>query len=161
MIRIPLFIKPPRSFQVPQRGVTVPLAVSSLDIHPTILDFAGVDPGAVRGRSLRPLMLGTNDHFEDRVLQGVGACGDGRMFYAIRDNWKLVWYERTGRTELYDLGADPQESSNLFSPEHVVAQGLLPDLTQLSAAYSRPSDSQKADLPLQLKSQLRALGYIQ
>jgi arylsulfatase len=161
MIRIPLFIKPPRSLQVPQRGVTVPLAVSSLDIHPTILDFAGVDPGAVRGRSLRPLMLGTNDHFEARVLQGVGACGDGRMFYAIRDNWKLVWYERTGRTELYDLRADPQESTNLFSPGHVVAQTLLPDLTRLSAAYSRPSESQKADLPLQLKSQLRALGYIE
>lgn len=162
MVRIPLFIKPPRSLHVPQRGVTVPVAVSSLDIHPTILDIAGVDPGAVRGRSLRPLMLGTNDHFEDRVLQGVGTCRDGRMFYAIRDHWKLIWLERNGRTELYDLREDPQENTNVFSLEHPVAQNLLPDLKQLSAAHARPSEKQNApDLPLQLKSQLRALGYIQ
>jgi arylsulfatase A-like enzyme len=99
--------------------------VERVDLMPTLLDFAGsaYDPADFQGRSLLPLfddpaapwrtyafaaskrdlsVLGDRD-LEERVAR------DGR--------WKLHHYLYKDAYELYDLAADPLETTNV-APQH-------------------------------------------
>ena len=99
----------------------VPLAHSSLeidtptltaDLHPTILDLAGLEPQgqAQDGRSLLPgLASGEN---EARTIYGEYGHGSGTAF-ATDGQHKYVYYAQGGVEHLFDAIDDPENLTNL------------------------------------------------
>ena len=79
---------------IESRGV-VDEPASVLDLHATLLDVAGVDPGDVDSRSLLPYLAGRTDNHRQVAHSGIG-------------NWRLALDER------YKLirGYDPDRSAN-------------------------------------------------
>ncbi|MCW5978885.1 MAG: sulfatase [Bryobacteraceae bacterium] len=134
-LRVPLIVRAPGV----RRG-SVPAAMAlNIDIAPTILDYAGVEPPAsMQGRSLRPVLEGAEPddwrksvyyaYYENSwVLAGKGkeAMSDPTFQYftphrigphrGVRTaTYKLIHYYAEGDYwELFDLGSDPDELRNL------------------------------------------------
>jgi arylsulfatase A-like enzyme len=116
-IHVPLLI---RGGGFPARATTSQLA-SNVDLAPTILSLAGVDPGrVVDGQPLLPLALDA-DLEKDRALLIEGFSRGPRAglpYAAVRTgHWIYIEYD-TGEKELYDLEADPQQlTSRHAAPE--------------------------------------------
>jgi arylsulfatase A-like enzyme len=145
------------------------MPVSGIDVAPTLLDLAGVEPpGTFEGRSLRPLLAG-------RPMEGRPVFSE--IFGRLR-NWE-AWdvFRRTlfsveagglklirdtkGKTELFDLPVDPGEAVNLAAgrPADVARlEALLSDYTSRAAPAPPDSDERLSDDALE---GLRGLGYIQ
>lgn len=166
LIRVPLFVKPPDSANQNQRfsrGIIIKTDVSTLDILPTILDFAGADFGPskenIKGKSLIPLMLGEINETENRIHYGVMM----NQYYAMQNGWKLIWDKNSRKFELYDLNDDPLEKRNLFSLRHPMFQNLSPYLKRFAQSFKnrRKGQEDSPNLPLKLKEELRSLGYIE
>jgi arylsulfatase A-like enzyme len=111
-IRVPCFLRWPGSIRA---GSTIRHAAAHIDILPTLLDACSVDmPAGLRmdGRNLMPLVRGEASGWEDRALFFQWHRGDEPEPYrncAVRtERYKLV----DGK-ELYDLEADPRESSDI------------------------------------------------
>ncbi len=107
--------------QVPlEEGSRIDVPVISDDLFPTMLAFAGTEVPvnhAVDGTSLIPLLQG--GEFMDRVLgwhypHKWGPFADGTdPFTSIRkDNWKLIYFYRDQRFELYNLAVDLSETAD-------------------------------------------------
>ncbi len=84
--------------------------VSGLDLFPTLLDYAGVEPPPlVRGRSLRPLLEGDDVTWRASL---VSECDiEGRMVRSER--YKLIRYEGDPVELFFDLAQDPWEMRSL------------------------------------------------
>jgi len=118
-IRIPLVIRYP-PLAVP--GSTPPEIALSLDIAPTLLEVAGLQPGAeVQGRSLVPVLKKEArdwrtsfliEYFTDTVFPRIRNMG----YVAVRTSrHKYINYrELQGMDELYDLDTDPYEETNII-----------------------------------------------
>ena len=132
-IRFPLIVRGP---DVPRDRVLEQL-VSNVDLHPTLLDLIGLDTGPrVDGRSLLPLLRDPADTPAWRTAVVIESVADNRnqgvpAFHGIRTGrYKLIRY-RGGARELYDLAADPHETTR-------VLDSVAPTLT---AALNRRLDA--------------------
>ena len=139
-------------------GVGVPAGrreelVRGLDVAPTILELAGVEPPAsftgvsLLGRSSAPLPAVSEDiayGFETKALEYEG--------------WK-VEVDRCGvPVELYDRHTDPGQTRSLVEAEAGRSAALADQLATILAA-SDPADRRGLDIDEQTKEQLRSLGY--
>lgn len=133
-IRVPLIHRWPGRLAPGQRAGPV----FGTDLFPTLLDFGGVPvPAGLDGVSLRPALEKPAQpppareqlcwHFPHYHHLGLAPCG------AIRaGRWKLIeWFDRTigdARNgppyELFDLEADPAETTNLAEAEAAVCAEL-------------------------------------
>jgi arylsulfatase A-like enzyme len=109
-IRVPLVIRGPGV----RRGVRVTDLVSNQDLAPTILDATGVEPGLPEdGLSLLPVTGDGALPARDLLLEGRYPFGPRVRYAGIRtDRWLYAEYTN-GDVELYDLEADPDETTNL------------------------------------------------
>lgn len=117
-IRVPLLMRVPA---LSDRHRRIAGRVGHVDLVPTLLDLLGVPaPQTLHGKSLRSVLesqrsLEDNDVFiewetpDDNPTHGI----PGRWRTIISDDWKLN-VTTNDRAELYDLAADPQESTNLM-----------------------------------------------
>jgi choline-sulfatase len=128
-IRIPLVVSNPRLFGEPRQSDAL---TSLLDVVPTFLGLAGAGPGPepLDGHDLGPLLRGEAEAVRDAVLftyddhQAGTALQDGagqpnRSRCVREDRWKYAVYLDPNRRapaeyEMYDLAADPLETSNLI-----------------------------------------------
>ena len=118
-IRIPLVIRYP---PLAMAGSTPPEMALSLDIAPTLLEAAGLQPGAeIQGRSLVPVLKKEArewrtsfliEYFTDTVYPRIRNMG----YVAARTaRHKYINYrELQGMDELYDLDKDPYEETNII-----------------------------------------------
>ncbi|MEO7654009.1 MAG: sulfatase/phosphatase domain-containing protein, partial [Bryobacteraceae bacterium] len=100
------------------------------DLFPTLCELAGVPiPAAVEGSSLAPVIRGEKKRVRDFLFAVYKDCQ--RM---IRDDrWKLIWYPKVARFQLFDLKNDPWEMNDLSAKaEHA---GRLARLKQAMAAH--------------------------
>jgi arylsulfatase A-like enzyme len=122
VLRVPLAIKMPKSSGIGHRTVDAP--VSHLDIAPTLLDVAGVEPGErMDGRSLMGLLKGTAPAADRELLF---ECGwhTGVNFACATERWDpakghhLYTYNLSSEVdELYDLNS-PDAVNLAQKPEH-------------------------------------------
>ena len=142
-IRIPLIVRFPRLVKA---GTTPAEMALSIDLAPTLLEVAGLPPGArIQGRSLVPVLTQQAqdwrtsflvEYFSDTVFprirtMGYSAVRTGRHKY-------IQFRELRGMDELYDLEADPYELTNIIGkPE---SRALLP---QMQAELQRLLDATK------------------
>ena len=103
-LHVPLIVSAPGQ----QGGRRIGTPVSTVDIMPTLLDYAGYDAaGPYEGVSLRPVIEGEMAD-GDRIV-----ISEYRDFCATTQRWKLSTDGRKLEpAALYDLGADPYELSN-------------------------------------------------
>ncbi|HLT92263.1 MAG TPA: sulfatase [Woeseiaceae bacterium] len=116
-IRIPMLAWGPGF--VPE-GVVVSGMVRTIDIMPTILELADVEPTRpVDGRSVLPLLRGEEMDSPGELLYEYyweHAFPHTPTTFALRgDRYKYIYYHGVWDTqELYDLQTDPYEQHNLF-----------------------------------------------
>jgi len=116
-VRVPLIIRRPGAPQ----GLTVDEPVTSVDLSPTILDLAEIDPAPqVDGKSLSPLLEAEKEFSRGPIYwhyphynahTPVETC---TPYGAVREGpFKLIEFYEDGRTELYDLREDVGETTDL------------------------------------------------
>lgn len=122
--------------------------VSSLDVLPTICDYAGVQPPAVvRGQSLReviekPDRLG-HEFVVAEMARG-GPRGPGRSFMVCTKKYKYMVFPDSGAERLemlFDLESDPSEMKDL-SGQPALA-GELDRHRRLLAQWNKKTEEEK------------------
>lgn len=91
---------------------------SVVDVLPTLLDHAGLtSPLGVQGRSLRPVMEGSQTKVRDQlhVENRWGQDPPMGMVTLVTERYKLSVCSHPNEGELYDLRDDPQEVHNRFN----------------------------------------------
>jgi N-acetylglucosamine-6-sulfatase len=146
-IRVPLVIRYP---PLATAGATPPEMVLGLDIAPTLLEVAGVEPGAgIQGRSLVPVLKNEArdwrtsfliEYFSDTVFPRIRNMG----YVAVRNSrYKYISYrELQGMDELYDLEQDPYEETNIID-----RSDARPTLQKMQAELRRLTDETRYPAP--------------
>jgi arylsulfatase A-like enzyme len=135
IVRIPFIVLDPRSEADATRGRHVEALVESIDLVPTMVQWAGgeAQPHRLEGRSLVPLIAHENgeevlkreavfcdsDFSMRHARKTLGlAVDEARGFMVRTARWKYVYFERF-RPMLFDLERDPCEREDLgASVEH-------------------------------------------
>lgn len=175
-LKVPLIIKFPQS---ENRGIRTDTIVSLVDVMPTILEQAGIDFSGLGfdGKSLMPILKGKEK--EDRVF--LADIGDNvlnthipKKFATNRNREKFILNKPfsaedlaffihpppdTGPVELYDLGEDPLEQSNIAHSRADLVNQLIRFIDDLYASVKKRK-TLRPEIDEALKEQLRALGYI-
>ena len=177
VLRVPLIV---RGAGIPP-GQAIGAPVSIVDLAPTILAWAGIEPPAeFEGFDLGPLLRGEPDGREARALDGrlrnrfqhaeasgglqwqKRAEGLVPIFSSIRrGKFKLVHQTGTDSAALYDLESDPKELIDISAKERRVAETLLAEMRQRQADFGEDSlPENRFELDPEEAERLRALGYI-
>ena len=158
-IRVPLIVKAPGVMQ----GATVDEPASIIDIVPTVLGLLGKRaPPPVQGADLSSFLFDPGKPMGDRYLYCESLVptkyGCSPLRGLVHGKWKYIW---TARPELYDLGRDPAEATNLIHDEPQIAQELDKRLREIVVEQGR---TDVADSSLRLDRQsverLKSLGYV-
>ncbi len=172
-LHVPLLLSLPSKIASEQQKSVM---VSLLDIAPTILDFAGVDPPAsMQGRSLRSLLSTLEASASGEIAQQLlfaelgpleGTWAQNLRSKSVRSNRHKLIVERdaqgTRQSRGYRLASDPNEGDDVY-----VELAQDPDFQHLEKslrAFARAGATYTGSMPpptpdaAQLE-RLRALGY--
>jgi arylsulfatase A-like enzyme len=156
-VHVPLLVKLPGQ----QSGAVSDAPVGSVDILPTMLGVAGLEPGVrLPGVDLRTAVP------EDRVVvsemfPGVVLSRASRRFRypqtALLDGDLKLIAPEVGAHLLFDLSTDPGERRNLYAsdPRAAALDRRLEDFL----GSRRPEPGEAASLDDETRATLRALGY--
>lgn len=145
------------------RGRRVADPVRAVDLMPTALELLGAaTPAGVSGRSLTPLMAGT--------VQTLDLEGYAEAMYPLHHyGWSDLRALRAGRyklidaprPELFDLEADPKETTNIFEQRRSLGDLMVNRLRQMEQAFTQVTAQQPAeDVDPEVRARLAALGYV-
>jgi arylsulfatase A-like enzyme len=124
-VHVPLLIHAPKQ----ARPARCEELVQHADILPTLLDFAGIDPGpTARGVSWKPILEGETLHTRDIAVTCAGLdefpnSGNTRVTITSKE-YSLILPTDTQEAELYDLCNDPDQTQNLFAEKTIIAENL-------------------------------------
>ncbi len=168
-IHVPMIVSRPGG----PTGLRVAARVSTIDLMPTLLAWAGIDEWLwpeMDGRDLTPMLSGSADepvrlaysdstnmqtyaHFEEKTQK------TDKLYCVMDDQWKLIYHQlRPGESELYDLVADPKELVNLFEVEAAARQRLMAELMSREPTIEEISGMEAPDM--ELIEKLKTLGYV-
>lgn len=135
-IRVPLIARWPG--RVP-RGTVSPHVVDFADLFPTFAELAGAAvPAGLDGVSMVPTLLGQPTSAQRRRAYHYW---EAAPLQALRqDDWKLLRTAPDRPPELYDLGRDPEETTDLAAAQPAIVDRL----TSLLAAVR----TENPDFPL-------------
>jgi arylsulfatase A-like enzyme len=160
LIRVPLIVA--GDLDPALQGRVVKETVELASLARTITRLAGLNPERFGGEDLLELARSGG---EPRLSysEGIYAWGsdDRKLGVASRDGWKMIHNLDRDSFELYHLGRDPDESTNLWGVEE---EGAAEAGNRLRAALlefafqSEPPES-VIELTDEEREQLRALGY--
>ncbi len=145
-IRVPTAVVWPGKIE---GGKVIENSVSNLDWFPTLASIgeAEIPAGAVvRGRNLVPLLLGTEEKWDEEIYGEYSTHHQSRTHMRMlrTPRWKLVRdFLNPDRSELYDLGADPDETTNLIY--HPKSRSLLEKLSRRLSDRMRAAGDRLAD----------------
>jgi len=157
LVHVPLVVRAPGA--VPHRVEEV---VELAQVVPTVLEEAGVPPpDGLAGDSLGLRRAGAG------AAAGGASLSEAELIPnyigCLRENnWKFIGEERSGREELYELGADPSERRNVIAAHPQVADRLREKWFERRRGGVHAARAQKlsaADEAL-VEARLRDLGYL-
>ncbi len=158
-IHVPLLIRLPHS---DRKGIRIPGLVRTIDIMPTVLDLVDAErPETVQGQSLTAMMVDP-DHvgptYAYSESMAVNLQFGWSPLYALSSNrFKFI---EAPRSELYDLGLDPTESTNRLKQIPDVGAEMRTALDRLRQIIENGApDAPEANLDEDTQSMLAALGY--
>ena len=167
-VRIPLIISFPEPGQAFHQQEVSALC-RTVDITPTILDYAGVNKDGWKqmdGRSLIPFLKGAEP-------AGAVAWMSAPGFRMLRTpKWKSIKFRGDGGAELYNLERDPGEEDNLAPQNPRKAEEMqeaFQDIFRAIKAQGQPEAENPTRAPgatepsidRESRKRLRALGYAQ
>jgi arylsulfatase A-like enzyme len=166
LARVPLVVRHPA---LPRGLVERP--VQSIDLYPTVLEAAGIDPGESPAVSLlarsdpRPVVV--TEYLEPDLarfarFRGFDPSPFDRELRALgRDGYKYIW-SSDGREELYHLASDPEELADLAGADPRRLERFRALHADWLAATGRQGPVARVDAELEpdVASSLRALGYL-
>jgi arylsulfatase A-like enzyme len=166
-LRIPLIFSAPGVLPTGKvaRGV-----VEGIDLFPTVLELLDIKPpGAIDGESLVPLLRDPNatksrNHAVSEWKDKVVTIRTPESRYVHNPLGLSSVDYPIEREELYDIGGDPTESSNIAARHPVRAQELRQLLVQWMRDFDwrfNSSTGKEPDIPDDVMEQLRNLGYVQ
>jgi arylsulfatase A-like enzyme len=127
LVRVPLLFRAPN---VPPEAISEP--VSLLDVVPTLLELAGINPCADCSGDSLVALLGAKDRPPRRAV----LLRDSDQVALITDGWKLLFSPRANTAELYPLDDErPNAEASAARPE--VARELM-GLLRLSPLRKLP-----------------------
>jgi arylsulfatase A-like enzyme len=164
ILRVPLILRVPGACR---SGLSIAGQVCLLDLAPTILEWLGVSPPPeMEGIGLLPLVEGNEG--PDRPEHCISEMWD------YKEEWSEPWHcaavrtethkyifdsRRPGSRELYNLQADPAESTDVWATEHDTAEPLRAVLEahmkRVEASSSHPLHEDE-----EITRRLRGLGYV-
>jgi arylsulfatase len=117
-IRVPLIVRDPR-LPAGRRGRTNDAFALNVDLAPTILGMAGINPPAgMQGRDFAPLYLATNPpawrtefFYEHAIIRNTNFIPASEAL--VRKDWKYFYWPDFKSEQLFDLRADPHEENDL------------------------------------------------
>jgi len=154
--RVPLLIHMPGQTEAVRHASPVGL----VDIAPTLRDLVGIEtPGD--GVSLLPTLRGKDGTVVERTLyieslEGYLRNGWAPLFAVVRGQMKYI---QSPRSELYDLGADPNERRDLASTRPDTVEDLDRRLTEIRSDDD-VLDGEAVVLSSDEEAALLALGYV-
>lgn len=140
-IKVPYLMRVPGLSKSPK---TIEARVSSTDLFPTLIDYAGIDllPEQHQdGTSLRTLFDGKNLRSRPLIWHypHYGNQGGDPSSIVIVDDWKLIYYHETQAIELYDIKKDISEKSNIAAkyPDKAneLKETLMSNLENMNARF--------------------------
>lgn len=183
LIKVPLIIKfPGDDFQ----NIQISEPVGVIDIMPTILGYWGVDfqPEQIDGVSLMPMIRGNTDSERGFLFSSVSTSrylpALPPRLGAVSGSLKLIHnFPYTGETvayfknktfppdrppfELYDLGKDPGELTNIFRDGRGMIKpviGKLMDLKKKVQRIIKIRSLDKREIDGDARKKLETLGYL-
>lgn len=162
-IRVPLILRLPFS----KSGSRVQTIVQHIDLLPTLLDLAGLDPPDLPGRSLLAAAE-TGDEVPPptvhairyRDLQIPRFPTEGRA--VVSWPWKLIQNDIWRPSlEVYDVERDPGEQRNLWPRTDPVLMGFFMEEARRVPLRLREVYAGETKLTPEMEEALRALGYME
>ena len=106
-IGVPLIIAGPTV----RAGVRVAAPCYLRDLFPTVCDITGTAiPPSVQARSLAPVLRGGDADAGPAIY---GRFTDTQRMMRTADGWKLIWYPKIARRQLFHVSEDPDELRDL------------------------------------------------
>jgi arylsulfatase A-like enzyme len=158
-LHVPLLVRWPRTLE-PGRIET---PVSLIDIYPTLVELLGLsDPGTLRGKSLVPRLRGEVSAAPRPIFAEL--VPDSGMLNSVRlGDWRLLRdFGSGGGRQLYNVRADPTESTDLAAQEPEIVQQLREAMVQWRNTLP-PVPTDIKETPIddpEMIEKLRSLGYI-
>ncbi|MBK1783516.1 sulfatase family protein [Prauserella cavernicola] len=132
-------------------GRRVDALTSMMDLGPTILELAGLEPPAwMEAESLMPALRGEpwqgrayvfSEHARDMILTGT------ELMTMVRDErWKLVEFVDSDEGQLFDLDTDPDELRNLWDERDDEVTAAKSRLSRVLARWRAQSALHTADM---------------
>ncbi len=131
--RVPLIVRAPERFG---QGQKIEALCQQMDLGPTILELAGIEPPpTLEAISMLPALANEDGNWAGRDYVFAEQAADGILtgcsfMTMVRDDaWKLVHFLDQPHGQLFDLQADPNEVQNLWSdPAHAAKKQELLDV---------------------------------
>jgi arylsulfatase A-like enzyme len=158
-MRVPLIFWGPKSFA---QGARVESLVRNVDIAPTLLDLLGVEvPEPMQGVSLAPLLFGKSDGVDllayGESIELAKTFAVAPLRFVARGRFKYV---HKVVPALYDLEADPGETTNVAAEHPEVVARLSAELAALLASGQGANAEAQTAVDAQTRARLEALGYV-
>ncbi len=160
-IKTPLLIRPPgplsadtgASDRAPRR---INAEVANLDVAPTIVDYAGIDPAelGLEAPSLRPVIEG------GPPPDAIQVSSWGPLRAAKQGRFKLILNLSDGSMQLYDVVADPGETADV-QKDHPDAVRSLRSIIRTWVSTAGKGSEQQIHEGTEAQERLKALGYLQ
>ncbi|MBI5376040.1 MAG: sulfatase [Candidatus Schekmanbacteria bacterium] len=161
LIHVPFIISYPPLFE---KGKKIDTVVSHIDLLPTLLEIAGINPASrIEGKSLVPLLEGKGNKWEDKSVYCETRKYDGLdLRTIILDNYQYILNYKDGMEELYNMADDPLETKNLINEKKILSAEMRKILE-----HEVSTKEKLAKKPLLVEEmekerieKLRLLGYI-
>ncbi len=165
LIRVPLLIKYPRS---KNKGKRIDTIVRSIDIVPTILEAAGIDPSPfdMDGKSLQKIVQGKEARnrvfFSDFSHKGSSDLRPS-MVCTNRDFFKLILNRKPSppKTFMFEMVEDVRETQNLEKAEAARLRQMFQSILDYYDNFKEVIiKSDQVIMDSALEERLKALGYI-
>jgi arylsulfatase A-like enzyme len=148
---------------------------SLIDVMPTLLELAGLSPGAMDGISLQRLLdadarAAETARLAERILfahrRGMSesalesALDPASLWSVLRGDWRLIVDELEEEEGLYDLAADPLEQDDRLEAEPARAEELRAILDRFRARGFREAGAKaRVSMDQELLDELEKMGY--
>jgi arylsulfatase A-like enzyme len=167
LVKIPLIIKLPSSLK-PINHAVISL-VESIDIMPTLIELLEIpyQLDYLDGKSMVPLFFSSESGSKEFIFSR--SAGEYPLLCMRSEKYKYILhlnrykkYNDFSQDELYDLRKDPDEKKNLISARPRVAARLRNHFLKWMEEKSKMHyEAEKSQVVEKIKSQLRALGYLE
>lgn len=148
-------------------------AVSILDVAPTVLELAGLpEPARLHGQSLSATILGRSApqrwllaqrrHYDESVRAKRHRFAGRSSLHAVRGDSRFKYLRSgDGEEELFDLHADPRETTNLATEQPAELLRMRERFEALRQERAGGEAPRERAIDPGTREALEALGYVQ